>query len=477
MATKNSGWWDDAVGYDIFVPSFDGLAGVTAHLDHVAWLGVDLVALSPFFASSWRNDGYDLIDHRLIDSGMGTDDDFAALIDRARHLGIRVVVTLVANHTSIDHHWFAASASSLDDPRRGFYHWRPPGPRGGPPNNWVARSGGSAWSLDPGSGHYFLHLFAPDQPDLNWNNPGVVREFDDIIEVWLERGVDGFRVDTAHGLVKNMLMPDNPRRFPVTDDLSPRQVFAAFEHRYDLDQAGNTEIYRRWRSRLDRADAVLIGDVYTRESDHGALRRYVAAGDGLHRVFSFAPAHVPWNADTIWNTIRDALDAAPVDLAWGVSVRGEPRAATRFGGGERGRRRAVAFSMALAGLPALPVLHQGDELGYEPEDDVDGWVGIIEGIDRQAPASRSWAVATKVMLDARRLVLDVDAPIEWLTARGDDVVLFRRGAAIWALHTGVGPTDRPLPAGAWNVVCSTGPAVVADGRVRLDPDTAAILAR
>ena len=303
LGKDNSGWWDEAIGYEVYLRSFadsnaDGigdLQGLVSKLDYLAWLGVDLVWVSPFYPSPMADFGYDVSDYCDVDPIFGTLEDFDCLVAEVHRLGMRLLIDLVPNHSSSEHEWFVDSRSSMDSDKRGFYHWRDPSQNGGPPNNWVSHFGGSAWTFDELTEQYYLHLFLPEQPDLNWNNPNVVKEFDNILRFWLARDVDGFRIDVAQGLVKNMLMADNPLRFPLHEDMSPREIFASYDHRYDLDQSGNTEIYQRWRKLADENDALLLGEVYLRDNDPNKVSRYVASKDSLHRAFYFAPMHVPWS--------------------------------------------------------------------------------------------------------------------------------------------------------------------------------------
>jgi alpha-glucosidase len=507
QATANGGWWDTAVGYEVYLRSFadsngDGigdLAGVRAKLDYLAWLGVDLVWLTPFCRSPMADFGYDVADYCSVDPLFGDLDELDGLVAEAHHLGLRVVMDLVPNHTSDQHPWFADSRRSVDSERRGYYHWRNPGRDGGPPNNWVSHFGGSAWTRDEASGQYYLHLFLPEQPDLNWNNPRVVREFDAVLEFWLQRGIDGFRIDVAHGLVKNMLMPDNPLRFPLDPTMSPRQVFAAYDHRYDLDQGGVLSIYRRWRRIADRYGALLLGEVYLRDNDPSKVSRYVASGDALHRAFYFAPMHVPWEPRPLWSCFRDALDEAPSDLSWAQSSHDDPRAPTRFGGGELGQARSLAYTVLLMALPGLPFLFQGDELALEdwpvpPERRADPigtrnavatdsrdnsrtpmpwgpgpnsgfstapttWLPVGDRADRETVAGQqdrpgTPLEATRALLAVRRQLPDLGDPgvaVEWLTARDDQIIAFRRGEVICALNAGAERAALALPSGRWLV--------------------------
>lgn len=407
----------------------------------------------------------------------------------------------------------------MDNDYRGYYHWRDPAADGGPPNNWVSHFGGSAWTLDEESGQYYLHLFLPEQPDLNWNNPKVIQEFDEILKFWLLRDVDGFRIDVAQGLVKNMLMPNNPIRFPINDDMSPRQVFASFDHRYDLDQAGNLEIFRRWRNLVEPYGSLLLGEVYLRDNDPNRVSRYVSSGDALHRAFYFAPMHVPWDPQSMWDTFRDALDAAPEDLSWALSSHDDPRAPTRFGGGEEGKQRALAYSVLLFFLPGLPVLYQGDELGLSSielkqeeladpvatrnaieSDGRDGartpipWgggseFGFTEGVpwipignrtyedtvEYQQTTRGSWLMQYRKLLSIRKENLKLDTPLRWITARNNDVISFSRGNLISALNVGVSEQTISLPQGDWNLVFYVGEVSLNDMEVTFGENSAAVL--
>ena len=375
-ASANQRWWDGQVGYEVYIRSFcdssgDGigdLGGIRSKLDYLAWLGVDIVWITPFFESPQADFGYDVADYCSVDGSYGTLAEFDELLDEAHRLGLRVIADLVPNHTSSEHQWFKDALHDIEGPRRQYYHWRDPAPGGGPPNNWVSHFGGPAWTFDDESGQYYLHLFLPEQPDLNWANPDVAQEFEAILRFWFDRGLDGFRIDVAHGLTKHPGMPDNPEVQPVTPEMSPREAFAAFEHRYDLDQPETKAIYREWRKIAEAYDALLLGEVYLRDNDPVKVARYVSGQDGLHRAFDFAPMHTPWDPASVWATFQPALDAAPRDLSWALSSHDDPRAPTRFGGGDLGKARSLAFAVLLVGLPGLPFIFQGDELSLENVD-------------------------------------------------------------------------------------------------------------
>src|ERR671910_538826 len=211
-------WWQTGVFYQIYPRSFatsrglptGDLAGIEAHLDHVQWLGVDAVWLSPFYPSPMADFGYDVADYCDVDPVFGSLADFDALLADAHARGLKVIVDLVANHTSDQHPWFQESRASRTSPKRDWYIWRDPAPGGGPPNNWLSEFGGGAWEYDAASGQYYLHTFLTSQPDLNWRNPGMRDAMYEVVRFWLRRGVDGFRADAIRHLIKDDAFRDNP---------------------------------------------------------------------------------------------------------------------------------------------------------------------------------------------------------------------------------------------------------------------------
>jgi alpha-glucosidase len=364
-------WWQGAVGYEIYVRSFadsdgDGigdLPGIRERLPYLADLGVDLVWVTPFYPSPQADHGYDVSDYLGVEPTYGTVDDAVALVERAHELGLKVMFDLVPNHTSSEHPWFRDARSSRQAAHRDWYVWRDPAPDGGPPNNWVGHFGGPAWTFDEASGQYYLHLFLPEQPDLNWANPDVRAAFVDILGVWFDRGVDGFRIDVAHALVKDEQLRDNPVLVEVGPDASPQERFESFEHLHDLDQEGVLDVYREWNQVAEGHGAALLGEVYLLETDR--LHRYVELGDGLHLAFAFATLHTSWDAEEIRATLGGLLEAGGDRYAWPLGSHDDTRAATRFGGGELGARRARAYLTLLCGMPGVPFLYQGDELGLD----------------------------------------------------------------------------------------------------------------
>jgi alpha-glucosidase len=357
-------WWKEAVVYQIYPRSFadasgDGvgdLPGIRRRLDHLAWLGVDALWLSPVFRSPMKDFGYDVADYRDVDPLFGTLADLDALVADAHARGIRVLLDWVPNHTSDEHPWFVASRRSRSDPKRAWYVWRDPAPGGGPPNNWVAAFGrpSPAWTFDERTGQYYLHLFLPEQPDLDWSNPEVARAMEDVLRFWLERGIDGFRVDVAHGLGKDTALQDDPPN-----------VAGVVPHAALNDHASTHGILRALRRVVDSypGDRVLVGEVFLLGSD--AHPSYHGAGDELHLVFELpAAVTAPWDTaawrERIARAAR-ALDPIGAWPTWVLSNHDTPRHRTRFGSEARARAAAVL----LLTLRGTPFLYAGEELGLE----------------------------------------------------------------------------------------------------------------
>ncbi len=363
-------WLSNSVGYEVYIRSFgdgnaDGIGdmvGLLPHLDHLAWLGVDVVWITPFYPSPMADYGYDVADYEGVAPEFGTLDDFDRVVARAHDLGLRVVVDIVPNHTSDVHAWFEASRSDPEGDHRDYYIWRDPAPGGGPPNNWMSHFGGPAWTLDEASGQYYLHLFLPEQPDLNWRNPAVRSEFEKILRFWLDRGVDGFRIDVAHALIKDEQLRDNPMLMPLDGVTDASYRFICMDHRYDLTQPETLDIYRSWRHIVEQYDAVLIGETYV--LDPADLAKMLP-GDGLHIGFWFTPMHMEWEAGAIRRTLSAATEAVPAGVGWVQSSHDESRPVARYGGGDLGRRRSLGLSVLMMGLPGVPFIYQGEELGLD----------------------------------------------------------------------------------------------------------------
>jgi alpha-glucosidase len=358
-------WWRDAVLYEIYVRSFadgngDGLGdlpGIRAHLPYLRDLGVDGIWLTPFYPSPDADHGYDIADYVDVDPRFGTLDDFDALVADAHDLGLRVVIDVVPNHTSDQHPWFRNALSDPDGPDRARYLFRP-GRDGGPPNNWTSAFGGSAWRLDEGSGEYYLHVFAPEQPDLDWHNPEVEASFDEILRFWLDRGVDGFRIDVAQGLFKDPSLAD------MTEP-EPRTWHADWVTA--VNQPELLPLYGRWHDLVDdyEGERMLVGEIVLKDQE--AVAQYVMPGR-LHLAFNFTLLHADWDAAAMRETIdatRLALDAVGAPPTWVLENHDVVRLPTRYGGGPGGERRARAAALLLLGLPGTVFLYAGQELGLE----------------------------------------------------------------------------------------------------------------
>ena len=355
-------WWQSGVLYQIYPRSFcdtdgDGvgdLEGIRRHLDHVAGLGVDAVWVSPFYPSPMADAGYDVSDYCDVDPRFGTLGHAEALVDEAHARGLRVVVDLVPNHTSDLHPWFLASRSSRTDPKRDWYIWRDPAPDGGPPNNWIAAfTNESAWELDDKTGQYYLHLFLPAQPDLNWANPDVVAAMHGVMRFWLDRGVDGFRVDVVHCIGKDDELPDD------------EPPWAGIPHCVSHEHPSTHDHIRAMRELLDSypGDRVLIGETALPQTR--MIAAYYGDGDELHLAFNFAPLYAPWD-DKRWRRrierVAEELEPRGAWPTWVLSNHDNSRHRTRFGGSEARARAAAVLLLTLRGTPFV---YQGEELGLE----------------------------------------------------------------------------------------------------------------
>ena len=358
----NSPWWRDAVIYQVYPRSFadsdgDGvgdLPGVIQHLPHLKSLGVDAVWLSPFYPSPQADAGYDVADYRDVDPLFGTLADAGELIATAHELGLRVVIDLVPNHTSSAHPWFRAALAG-DPAARARYIFRDR------PNGWQSVFGGSAWT-QVGDGQWYLHLFDAGQPDLDWTNPEVVAEFESILRFWLDRGVDGFRIDVAHGLRKDAALGELP------EGLDPGlPVWVAQPGHPFWDQDEVHEIWRGWRRVLDEypGDRVTVAEAWV--YDFARLGLYLRP-DELNTAFNFAFLIAPWDAAAFRKAVDDTLAglaAVGAPATWVLSNHDVVRHASRYGGGETGQRRARAAALLMLALPGGAYLYQGEELGLE----------------------------------------------------------------------------------------------------------------
>jgi alpha-glucosidase len=354
-------WWRRAVIYQIYPRSFadsdgDGigdLPGICSRLEYLAELGVNAVWLSPIYRSPMADFGYDPSDHTDVDPVFGTLADLDRLVAEAHAHGLRVLLDWVPNHTSSLHPWFLESQASRSSPKRDWYIWRD-GRDGGPPNNWLSAFGGPAWTFDEATGQWYLHLFLPEQPDLNWTNPGVVEAMHGVLRFWLDRGIDGFRADVVHLVGKDEMLPDQPAELAdlVETYEHPRTHELLLGVRRVLDEYGD--------------DRVIVGEVPLRAP--AQLVPYYGAGDELHVVFDFALMHVPWSAEAVERVVAEAEEAfaAPhLWPCWVLSNHDQARHRTRFGGSEARARAAAVLLLTLRGTPCI---YQGEELGLLDAD-------------------------------------------------------------------------------------------------------------
>jgi alpha-glucosidase len=379
-------WWRDAVVYQVYVRSFadgsgDGtgdLAGVRAQLPYLCELGVDALWFNPWYPSPQADNGYDIVDYRQIDPAYGTLAEAEELIEAARALGLRTIVDVVPNHVSSEHPWFrAALAAGPGSPERARFWFRPGRGQDGaqPPNGWQSIFGGSAWTRVE-DGEWYLHLFAPEQPDLNWSNAEVAAEHLDVLRFWFDRGVAGVRIDSAALLIKD---PELGEERP-----NPGPGEHPFQDRDELH-----DVYRDWRTVADSYDdaRLLVGEIWLPDAER--LARYLRA-DELHTAFNFDFLSCPWDPARLRETIDAALAThAPVDATptWVLSNHDVTRPVTRYGRAdtsfsfeakrsgtptdlERGTRRARAAALLTMALPGSMYVYQGEELGLPEVEDI-----------------------------------------------------------------------------------------------------------
>jgi alpha-glucosidase len=513
--TKNPPWWRRSVVYQVYMRSFadgngDGtgdIAGLRSRLSYIASLGVDAIWVNPWYESPMHDGGYDVADYRSINPLFGTLDEASRLIEEAGQLGLRVLVDLVPNHTSSEHAWFrAALEAAPGSPERDRYHFlRGKGGNGQhPPNNWTSVFGGSAWSRVP-DGEWYLHIFDPSQPDLNWANPEVRSEFCDLLRFWLDLGVSGFRVDVAHALVKAPGYPD------VAEEVShPLDPPTMGDHPL-WDRPGLHEIIREWRSVLDEyPGSVMVAEAWL--PDWERLATYLRP-DEYHQTFDFAFLLAPWAADTMREVIEGSLGAT-ADVGsvptWVLSNHDVVRTATRYGlpkdiearhwllagdrsllDAESGLRRARASALLMLALPGSVYIYQGEELGLPEVHDLseevlddpvwersghtekgrDGcrvpipWrssgpsFGFGDGgpwlpqpdswgelsVERQDGLRGSTLELYREAIRIRSERLRQDDDLEWLD-HGDGVLAFRRGSGLVCI-VNFGPDSAPVPEG------------------------------
>ena len=388
-AVAGTEWWRSGVIYQIYPRSFadsngDGmgdLVGITKHLGDIADLGVDAVWLSPFYSSPQKDAGYDVSDYRGVDPLFGSLADFDALVDRAHELNLRVMIDLVPNHTSDQHNWFQeALVSPVGSAARNYYHFKDGRGENGelPPNNWQSMFGGPAWTRLE-DGQWYLHLFDSSQPDLNWENPAVHREFEAILRFWLDRGIDGFRVDQPHAMAKAPGLPDHPYVETagagfIEGQADPPMWFQDSVH----------EIFRSWRKILESypGDRAMCGEAYVLPLAKMALW---VRPDEFHQTFNFRFLDAGWARQALVSAINEsfeAFDAVGAPSTWVLNNHDVIRHVSRFGGdfgrttasdgigpdavqpdNALGLVKARAATLFMLGLPGASYLYQGEELG------------------------------------------------------------------------------------------------------------------
>ncbi len=461
------------------------LPGVVAHLDHLAWLGIDALWLSPIFRSPMRDFGYDVADYRDVDPAFGTLADLDGLVREAHDRGIRVVLDFVPSHTSSDHPWFRDARRSRDAEHRDWYVWRDPAAGGGPPNDMLAQFGGPAWTLDATTGQYWYHSFLPEQPDLDWRNARVRAAMADVLRFWFDRGIDGFRIDVLWMLAKD--------EWPWRDGpVGPGPGGAIEDRRQALTHGDGPAMPRYLRELRDVADAcgerLLIGELYL--PPERLARYYGEGGHGVQLPFNFALVLVPWEADAVAAAIAAYEAALPAGgwPSWVLGNHDQPRIATRVGAAQ-----ARVAAMLLLTLRGTPTLYYGDELGLAdvevpPERVVDvagrdpqrspmpwgpgpnGGFSAVEPWLPMAPAAATASVAAQradpasmLALHRRLLALRRAEPAlqlgAWTAVNAPDGVLaFERGSGRAVLRVVLNLTDRTVEltaAGSWTVRLST----------------------
>jgi alpha-glucosidase len=414
-------WWQRGVVYQIYPRSFqdsngDGvgdLKGIRDRLGYLSWLGVDAIWISPIYPSPMADFGYDVADYCDIDPLFGSLADFDALVASAHTRDIKIILDFVPNHTSERHPWFLESRASRENPKRDWYIWRDGTPDGGPPNNWVSQFGGPAWSFDEATGQYYLHSFLREQPDLNWRNLDVRAAMYDVLKFWLERGVDGFRVDVIWLLIKDAELRDNPPNPAYAPDQAGINRFLSL---YNADQPEVQDVVAEMRAVLDRfQERVLIGEIYL------PLERLVAyyGADlrGAQLPFNFQLINAAWRAPAIAKLVAEYEAALPAGgwPNWVLGNHDQRRIAARVGWAQ-----ARIAAMLLLTLRGTPTMYYGDELGLgrvpiPPEAVQDPWEKNEPGLGLGRDPSRTpfqWDDSANAGFSSARPWLPLDPDYE-----------------------------------------------------------------
>lgn len=368
--TVNRRWWETGVIYQIYPRSFqdsdgDGvgdLAGIEQRLDYVTSLGVNAIWLSPIFPSPMADFGYDVADYCDIEPLFGDLAAFDRLLAAAHARGLKLILDFVPNHSSDQHPWFKESRASRNNPKRDWYIWRDPAPDGGPPNNWISDFGGSSWEWDETTRQYYLHAFLKEQPDLNWRNPALRAQMTDVLRFWLDRGVDGFRIDVLWHIVKHEAFPDNP----INPNWTPAQTERDYVLQlYSTDQPEAHAISADFRALADDyGDHVMIGEIFLPNERHA---RWFGTPERpqMHLPFNFQLMENEWDAAVLRKVIADYESSLPPFgwPNWVIGSHDAPRIAGRIG-----EAQARVAAMLLLTLRGTPTLYQGDELGIGKVD-------------------------------------------------------------------------------------------------------------
>jgi alpha-glucosidase len=516
-ASSQAPWWATAVFYQVYPRSFadgngDGsgdLVGMCERLDHIAALGVDAIWISPFYRSPMADNGYDVSDPCDVDPLFGTLADFDKLLHAAHQRGIKITIDVVPNHFSDQHAWFqAALAAGPGAPERARFVFRPGRGEDGslPPNNWPSQFGGPAWTRVP-DGEWYLHLFAPEQPDLDWTNPEVPAEFERIFRFWLDRGVDGFRIDVGHGMAKPGGLPDMDLTVLTPAEHGSAHLPSLEDPRWDQDHVH--DYHRGFRRVLDSypGDRMAVGEMWVADDDR--LARYVRP-DELSLAFNFELVVARWGASDFRKAIDSSLQAMSqvgAPCTWVLGNHDVDRPATRYGGGRRGVARARGAALVELSLPGAAYIYNGEELGLAnvelPDDALhdptwersghtlrgrDGervplpwsgsaapfgfsttsatwlpmpasWAGLTVSDQERDPAS-----ALSMFRSALRLRREVftSHELEWLDSPVG-VLAYRRGEVVVLLNAGAEPAAPP----PGEVLLSSGP-LGEDGTVPVD---------
>jgi alpha-glucosidase len=405
QSSQEPPWWQRGVVYQIYPRSFmdtsgngvGDLQGVVEKLDYLndgdpdsgSSLGVDAIWLSPFYPSPMADFGYDVAEYCDVNALFGDLATFDLLLTEAHRRGIKIIIDYVPNHSSNQHAWFVESSSSRDNPKRNWYIWRDPKPDGSLPNNWGSVFGGPAWTWDGPTSQYYFHQFLKEQPDLNWRNPEVRQAMFDVLRFWLDRGVDGFRMDVVGMIMKDPEMRDNPPDPNADPNLPKNDLFRRNLHVYNEDQDDVHQILKEFRVILDEyGDTCGIGEIWYE------LPRWVKyfgeKGDGLHLPFNFRLLELAWDP-VVFRRSVDELDAAVPEFGWPNYVLGNHdrrRLASRIGASQ-----ARVAAMLLLTLRGTPTLYYGDELGLEngiiTADIMQDPQGINLGIDKTRDQERT----------------------------------------------------------------------------------------